>query len=111
MAEQLVPPLSKTVGKRPAAKEGGGSGGDGGTGTGSGGGGGSGGSAREGGPEAERAFDLVKSGVRAVLAVSAIEEVGQVCRKWQEFVDKVKKDDYTAFVIKSLETDKSFDSY
>lgn len=62
MVEQLIPPLTKTISKKPAAKEAAGTAGG----------------ATVTGPEADRAMDLVKSGVRAVLAVNAIEDIGQV---------------------------------
>ena len=71
------------------------------------------GAAAPSGPEADRALDLIKSGLRAVLAVSAIEEVAATAagsnRKWAEFAEKVRKDEYTADLLRSLETERAFE--
>ena len=89
--EQLIAPLTKTVGKKPAAKDP------------------ATGAAAPSGPEADRALDLVKSALRAVLAVNAIEDIGTTNRKWAEFADKVKKDEFTADLLRSLETERAFE--
>ena len=36
---------------------------------------------------------------------------GVVNRKWVEFVDKMKKDEFTSEIVRALETEKSFESY
>lgn len=95
IAEQLIAPLTKTIAKKPVPKD-----------EGAAAGGAGGGAA---GPEAERALDLVKSGVRAILAVSAIEDVCQVSRKWAEFYEKVRKDEYTADIVRALESEGSLE--
>lgn len=61
------------------------------------------------GPEADRALDLVKSAVRAVLAVNTIDDIANINRKWAEFADKVKKDEYTAELVRALENEKAFE--
>ena len=72
IVEQLIAPLSKTIGKK---------------------------------PEAERALDLVRSGVRAVLAVGAIEDICQINRKWADFLEKVRRDELTAGIVRALESE------
>lgn len=93
MVEQLIAPLSKTIAKKAVPKEEGA------------------GPAAGAGPEAERALDLVRSGVRAVLAVSGIEDVAQISRKWGEFADKVRSDEYTADIVRALETERSLEAF
>ncbi len=61
------------------------------------------------GPEADRALDLVKSALRAVLAVNAIDDIANINRKWAEFADKVKNDEFTAEVVRALENEKAFE--
>jgi hypothetical protein len=98
ISEQLIAPLSKTIAKKAVPKD-------------EAGAAGAGGAAAAAGPEAERALDLVKSGVRAVLAVSAIEDIGQVSRKWAEFYEKVRKDEYTADILRGLESERTLENY
>ncbi len=98
IVEQLIPPLSKTIAKKAVAKD------EAGAAAGAG-------AAGAAGPEAERALDLVKSGVRAVLAVGSIEDINQVSRKWAEFAEKVRKDEYTADILRSLESERALDAY
>lgn len=62
------------------------------------------------GPEADRALDLVKSALRAVLAVNTIDDIANINRKWAEFADKVKKDEFTAEIVRALENEKVFES-
>jgi hypothetical protein len=90
IVEQLIAPLNKTTAKKAAPKE-------------------EAGAPAVAGPEAERALELVRSGVRAVLAVSAIEDIYQINRKWGEFVEKVRKEEFTAEIVRALETEKAFD--
>lgn len=60
------------------------------------------------GPEVERALELVKSGLRAVLAVNRLEETGAVSRKWSDFVERVRKSHDA--VVSAIENERSFDS-
>ena len=118
MVEQLIVPLSKTLSKKPANKE------PAPASSSSSSNAAAAANNAASGPELERAMDLVKSCVRAVLAINlaAMEDSnssgssgggqqGVVSRKWVEFVDKVKKDDFTAEIVRALETEKSFDAY
>ena len=63
-AALLVDPLEKTITKKP----------------------------KEGvvGPEAERAQELVRSGIRAVAAISNLEDIVSN-RQWQDFIDRLKR--------------------
>lgn len=88
IVEQLIAPLSKTIGKKPPAKDPA----DAASGAGA-------------GPEAERALDLVRSGVRAVLAVGTIEDICQINRKWADFLEKVRRDELTAGIVHALESE------
>lgn len=90
VVEQLIAPLSKTTTKKAAPKE-------------------DANAPAAAGPEVERAMDLVRSGVRAVLAVNAIEDIGQINRKWGEFMEKTRKEEFTAEIVRALETEKAFD--
>jgi len=51
----------------------------------------------------------VKSALRAVLAVNAIDDIANINRKWAEFADKVKKDEFTAEIVRALENEKVFE--
>src|SRR4051794_17011757 len=61
------------------------------------------------GPETERANELIKSGLRAILALNRLEDVGSISRKWNEFVERVKKSESNAAFLVSIENEKSFD--
>lgn len=82
--EQLVDPLDKTVNKKPNKDA-------------------------PAGPETERANELVKSGLRAVLALNRLEDIASVSRKWSDFVEKVKKAEHTAAFVQAIENEKTFE--
>jgi hypothetical protein len=132
--EALLLPLGKTVSKKPPTKEVAAAGSSGG----SSGGAGATMTVAATGPEAERALDLVKSGLRAVIAMGAIAGIGQQQdfsasatasaaasggdaagasagaaggggggggRKWNEFMEKLRRDVNTSDVLKALEVE------
>jgi len=92
VVEQLIAPLTKTIAKKPVVKD-------------------EGVCASATGPEAERALELVRSGVRAVLAVSAIEDIAQINRKWADFAEKVRKDEFTSEIVLAIEAERALDMY
>lgn len=54
------------------------------------------------GPEAERALELIRSGLRAVMVVNRIEDISQN-RRWADFVDRLsRKDSPTAGMLEAL---------
>ena len=76
-ADALIDPLEKTVTKK-ASKEG------------------------LVGPEAERALELIRSGLRAVLVVNRVEDMAQN-RRWSDFVDRLsRRDAPTAELLDAL---------
>lgn len=62
------------------------------------------------GPETERAFELIKSGLRVMLALNRLEDVGTISRKWNEFVERVKKSEQNSTFLVAIENEKSFDN-
>lgn len=64
-----------------------------------------------GGPEIERAHDLVKSAVRVVITLSAVEEVEVVSRKWRTFTERLRRPDAIAAVFTAVEHEKTADIY
>jgi len=84
--ESLIDPLEKTVNKKPNKDA-------------------------PVGPETERANELVKSGLRAVLAINKLEDVANVSRKWSDFVEKVKKAEHTSAFVAMIENEKTFESH
>ncbi len=62
------------------------------------------------GPETERAFELIKSGLRAMLALNRLEDVSSISRKWNEFVERVRKSEQNAAFLLAIENEKSFET-
>ncbi len=62
------------------------------------------------GPETERAFELIKSGLRVMLALNHLEDVGSISRKWNEFVERVRKSEQNAAFLLAIENEKSFEN-
>jgi cullin-associated NEDD8-dissociated protein 1 len=54
------------------------------------------------GPEAERALELIRSGLRAVLVVNRIEDIAQN-RRWADFVEKISRKDVCGELLESLQ--------
>ncbi len=63
------------------------------------------------GPETERANELIKSGLRAVLALNRMEDVSAVSRKWSDFVEKVRKTEHNVAFLQVIENEKSFEGF
>ena len=62
----------------------------------------------QGGPEVERAIDLIRSGVKVVVLVNKIQEVS-VNRNWVEFVEKIKaNENVNAMLIEAEKDDSSY---
>jgi cullin-associated NEDD8-dissociated protein 1 len=86
--ETLMEPLEKQLSKKMVAKDKDASGG------------------QSQAPEAERAVDLLRSGVRVVVTISGIEGVSQN-RRWQEFVERVSKRESTTELYRTVCQEKS----
>ena len=61
--------------------------------------------------EIDKVNDLIKSCLRTVVAVNAIEDISVVNRKWLDFFDRIKKDKKLNEMINSLDSDKTLDFY
>ena len=62
------------------------------------------------GPEVERAMEVIKSGVRVVLAINRLDEQGEAAgltRRWLEFFDRISKREPTAEIVLQLRDEKS----
>ena len=51
--------------------------------------------------QAERALELVRSGLKAVLTMNRLDEIS-VCRRWTEFMDRLTLNSATSEILSTL---------